>query len=281
MQNNRLLFLITEAEFLKNRHDFFLDILRANFIIDIKVILKSWEKEFFETPFNSKKYRATIFWGDIPDTKLVNLIKTANPVFCPMADCVRTKKLAWWYRIRRCKIICFSKTLSNFLNKHDFYLKNYEYWASLDEKQAKFPKILSETRALNIYVDSEITEKNQKTIDKLFKFQKYKIQECVKENTHLYLSLKENAGLDREFFRAQSLGIVPVANTNFGLGDYIEDKKTGYKYRADLPLYIDFRDLFEVRELMLKTIKINSVRAKVQRKNIIKFILQKNSSYNF
>lgn len=279
--DKRLLFLITEAEFLKNRHDFFLDILREKFIVDIKVILKSWEKEFFETPFNSKKYRATVFWGDIPDTKLVNLIQTSNPIFCPMADCVRTKKLAWWYRIRRCKVICFSKTLGKFLKKHDFYLINYEYWAQLGQKIAKFPKILSETRALNVYVDSEITEKNQKIIDKLFKFQKYNIHDKVKDNTHLYLSLKENAGLDKEFFEAQKLGVVPIANTNFGLGDYIEDKKSGYKYRADLPLYIDFGGLFEVREFMMKTIVINSVRAKVHRKNIIKFILQKNSTYNF
>ncbi len=279
--NNRLLFLVTEEEFLKNRHDFFLNILREKFIIDIKIILKSWEKEFFNTPFNSKKYRATVFWGDLPDTKMVNLIETSNPVFCPMADCIRTKKLAWWYRLRRLKVICFSKTLANFLAKHDFYLKNYEYWVELSDKLAKFPKALSEMRALNVYVDSGLNDKNKKIIDKLFKFQKYKLHDKIAQNTHLYLSLQENAGLDKEFFKAQSMGIVPIANTNFGLGDYIEDKKSGYKFRQDLPLYIDFRALFEIREYMMKTININSVRSRVQRKNIIKFILQKNSSYNF
>ena len=43
--------------------------------------------------------------------------------------------------------------------------------------ECNLPKNISDVRPLNIYLDDEITEKNQQIIDKIFKFQKYKIHE--------------------------------------------------------------------------------------------------------
>lgn len=278
MQNNRLLFLITEAEFLKNRHDFFLEILRGEFLIDIKIILKSWEKEFFETPFNSKKYGAVIVWGEIFDTKLANNVVQKNLIFVPMSDCIHTKKLVWWFRIRNFKTICFSKQLSDTLIKHTFRLMNFFYLEDMEEKTVSLPKNLSEARPLNVYVDEKITEKNEQIINKIFKFQKYKIHERIKENTHIYLSLKKYSGLDKDFIYAISKGIVPIVPNSHNFNDYVIHNKTGYMYRFDLPLYIDFSNIKEVQENMIKFNKINYVKWRVKSKKIGKFIKEKNRS---
>lgn len=278
MQNKRLLFVITEAEFLKNRHDFFLDILRAEFLIDIKVILKDWEKEFFETPFNSRKYRGTIFWGEIFDTKLANNLIQKNAIFVPMSDCIHTKKLVWWFRIRNFKTICFSKQLSDTLTKHGFRLLNLFYVKKIGEKVTSLPKNLSEVRPLNVYINDEITAKNKHIIDKLFKFQKYKIHKNIKENTHIYLSLKKYSGIDRDFILAISKGIIPIVPNSHNLNDYVIHNKTGYVYRFDLPLYIDFSNIKEVQENLIKFNNIDYVKWRVKSKKIAKFIKEKNRS---
>ena len=278
MQNKRILFLITEAEFLKNRHDFFLNILRAEFLIDIKNILKDWENEFFNTSFNCKKYCAVIVWGEIFDTKLANNIIQKNVIFVPMSDCIHTKKLVWWFRIRNFKTICFSKQLSDILIKHGFRLLYMHYLKEMENKVVNLPKKLSDVRPLNVYIDDEMTPKNEQIISKIFKFQKYKLHEKIKENTHIYLSLKKYSGLDKDFIDAISKGIIPIVPNSHNLNDYVIHNKTGYVYRYDLPLYIDFLNIKEVQENLIKHSSINSIKWKVKSKKILKFIKEKNHS---
>ncbi|MBR1976677.1 hypothetical protein IKA15_00175 [bacterium] len=270
--------MITEGEFLKNRHDFFLNILREDFIVDIKIILKSWEKEFFDTPFNSKKYCAVVVWGEIFDTKSANNLIQKNAIFVPMSDCIHTKKLVWWFRIRNFKTICFSKQLADTLLKHGFRLSNFYYVEKTEEKIINLPKNLSEVRPLNVYIDDKITLKNEHIINKIFKFQKYKIHEKIKDNTHVYLSLKKYSGLDREFIKAISKGIIPIVPNSHNLNDYVLHNKTGYIYRYDLPLYIDFSNIKETQENLIKFNNINHVKWKVKSKKIAKFIKEKNHS---
>ncbi len=275
---NTILFIIKEDEYLKFRHEFFCEILRKSFKLTTLVILKDWRREFLDTPFNSKKYKATIIWGEIFDTKLLSEIKTSNFIFVPMADCIHMKKLVWWFRLRNFKTICFSKRLSEALLKHNFKLFNFLYVPNLNKNIVKLPKRISDKRALNVYINGEINPKTQKIIDKIFKFQKYNIHNKLQKNTHLYLSLNKYSGLDRDFLEAISMGIVPIAPNSYNLNDYVFHNKTGYLYKYDLPLFIDFSNINEVQTNLLNFVNVNSHRWKIKSKQIDGIIRLKNHS---
>lgn len=275
---NTILFIIKEDEYLKFRHEFFCEILRKSFKLTTLVILKDWKKEFLNTPFNSKKYKATIVWGEIFDTKLLNEIKTSNFIFIPMADFVHSKKLAWWFRLRNFKTICFSKRLSEALIKHNFRLFNFLYVPNSNKNIVKLPKKISEKKVLNVYVSGEINSKTQLILNKLFKFQKYNIHDKLQKNTHLYLSLNKYSGLDLDFLKAISMGVIPIVPNNYNLNDYVFHNKTGYLYKYDLPLFIDFSNINEIQANLLNFINVNSHRWKIKSKQVDGIIRLKNHS---
>lgn len=274
---NTILFIIKEDEYLKFRHEFFYEILKSYFKIMTLVVLKSWEKEFLNTPFNSKKYKATVIWGEIFDTKLLDKIKTSNFIYIPMSDCVHMKKLSWWFKLRNFKTICFSKQLSLALLEHKFNLVNFLYCPSVVKSIVKLPKRFK-YKPLNVYISGDINSKTQKIIDKIFKYQKYNIHNKIQKDTHLFLSLNKFSGLDVDFIKAISMGIIPIIPNSHNLNDYVVHNKTGYLYKYDLPLFIDFSNINTIQENLINFIKVNAIRWKIKSKEIPLFIKSRNHS---
>lgn len=272
---NTFLFVISEDRWNKKSHYFFTDYLSEFFRLEYLIILKSYEKEFLNTGLNCKKYKGVIFWGEIFNTNLVKNVKNMNIIFVPMMDYVHPKKLAWWYRLRQVKIICFTNFLHNQLSRHGFRTIHLQYYIKpavdtikqFDEKTLKKP--------LNVYTNTEITPKNQKIIDKLFKNTPYKVSGEINSNTHIFLSLNKFDGIENKMINAISSGLVLVGNNAPGFKDYVENNVSGFLYKMDLPLSIDFSNISEVQKKSIEKAKINAVKWTVYRKKLVDFLLKK------
>lgn len=268
---NSFLFVIPEERFKKKSHYFFTDYLSKFFRFDYLVVLKDFEKEFLETPFNSKDYDGIIFWGEIFDTRKLAKVKNKNIIFVPMMDWVHTKKLVWWYRLRSVKIICFTKFLFNQLLKHNFDVIHFQYY---DEASGE-PKagLWKPDEELNIFTgNEELTAKKTETLNKLFKNTPYKIHDEIKEDTHVFVSLNKFEGVEKELIEAVSSGLVLVGNAAPGISDYVQNNMNGYLYKIERPLSINFSNISTLRANSIEKNKIGATRWKVLRKKLIDFL---------
>jgi|GEM_PF-5784989 len=264
---DNFLFVIPEERFKKKSHYFFTDYLSKFFKLDYLVILKNFEKEFLDTPINSKDYDGVIFWGEIFDPRLLSRVKNKNIIFVPMMDWAHTKRLVWWYRLRSVKIICFTKFLFDRLLKHNFNVLHFQYY----EESEALPWELYEE--LNVFInEAPLTPQKTTTLNKLFKNTPYKIHRCIKEDTHVFVSLNKFEGVKKEMIKAISAGLVLVGNAAPGISDYVQNNMNGYLYKMELPLSIDFSNILTLRANSIEKTKIGATRWKVLRKKLIDFL---------
>lgn len=264
------LFVIPEERWKRKSHYFFTDYLSVFFKLDYLVILKSYEKEFLSTALNSNCYDGIIFWGEIFDTKLIKDIVNKNIIFVPMMDYVHTKKLAWWYRLRSCKIICFTNYLFQELKKHQFKVLPLKY-CEKSENIFRFGR----EKCLNVFINSEIVPENKNIIEKIFKKNPINFHKKIQKDTHIYLSLKKYDDIEKEMMKALSMGKVLVGNKTPTMSEYVKHNENGYLYRKDLPLSINFSNLVEIQKKSIENVEVRASQWEDEKKKLIDFLLKK------
>lgn len=268
------LFVTTEECWNKKSHYFFSDYISEFFKLDYLIILKSYEKEFLNTPLNSNKYAGIIFWGEIFDTKLIKKVINKNITFIPMMNYIHPKKLAWWYRIRGIKILCLTNFLHKQLQKHQFNTIHLKYYENPQEKIKYFNANEVQKRPLKVFINPIPNRKTAGIALKVLKNCHYTFADKLNENTDIYLSLEKYNGLEKEMMTALSMGKIIIGNNTPTMNEYIKHNTNGFLYRYNLPLSVDFSKIVDIQKNLIENVKIGAVKWQVHRKKIPAFLLK-------
>jgi len=311
MNNRKILFIAHPYHQKTKSCDFLVDYLKEFYEIELLYYESQTLKNDFDCSKIDNDYFAIIFWQNAPSKKVLNKIKHDNILFFPMYDAVKDwkSKLGKWNNFKDIKIVSFSSTLHNKLQKWGFNSIYVQYFI---EPKAFFPGASDE-----VFFWQRRTKDNINTLKKVFKNITPKIhihcavdpsesfiaaspQDETKYNVTyskwfdskdemadvikqkgIYIAPRRYEGIGMSFLEAMAMGKAVVANNKPTMNEYIQDGVTGYLCNFSNPKAIDFKNIEQVQKNTYEYAKAGYQSWLESRKSIVDFIEQKNQNHSY
>jgi len=218
---------------------------------------------------NEGNYDAIVFFQLIPRAD-VERIKCENITFCPMYDGCDINDYKFWYEVRRCKILNFSKTVHDALNIHGMSQHLVKYYpepkhavssgAEMDgaffwqRRQAinwgTIKSLIGNESIGPIHIHRAVDPGEYFTNPTHYEESRYGItysdwfetrDEYLSKvlSRKLYFSPRPREGIGLSFLEAMALGRAVVAPNCATMNEYIQDYENGYLYNLDNPSMLD------------------------------------------
>lgn len=287
---------------------FIIELLKKKYEVEI-VYDESWETgEEPDVSFIDESYTAVIFWQNI-SLSMISSIKCSNIIFFPMYDAVWEKGNDYWYNFQNTKIVCFSQTLYNKLNKLSlntmyiqFFPKTIHYkeqteksiffWQRRSEitwntvKELFQHEIVSSVhihKAVDPFQDFiQPTKEEEQLYNITFsdwfdtKDDYYKIM----NSKSIYIAPRLYEGIGFSFLEAMAMGMVVIAANNPTMNEYIVHGENGFLFDIKEPKPIKIEDLSKIQRNAYETVRKGREKWEQDQYMIIDFI-EKPIIYNY
>jgi len=266
----RLLYIGHSYHVKTNSTGFLLDLLRTRFSVDVMTD-DAWaggERPDVAT-INAGNYDAVVFFQLIPRAELAR-IKCDNITFCPMYDGCDINDYEYWYDVRRCKILNFSRLVHDTLAKYGMnqHLTQYYpepkhsvtsgadvdgafFWQRREAiNWATIKSLIGNESIGPIHIHRAVDPGESFMSPTSFEELRYGItysdwfetrEEYLAKvlSRKLYFSPRPREGIGLSFLEAMALGRAVVAPNCATMNEYIRDGENGYLYDVDNPSMLD------------------------------------------
>ncbi|MBR1617327.1 hypothetical protein IJ670_04175, partial [bacterium] len=144
MNKENLLFIDHSYHQKTKSSKFFQDFLKDYFNVEI-IYDDGWKKNNKNQLKleNLDKYSNIILFQNLPNRSILEQIQNKNVIFVPMYDEVQNWDYFKWQKVKNFKILCFSKTIYELLDKYNFNTFYIQYFIqskdfSIGEKNSCF-----------------------------------------------------------------------------------------------------------------------------------------------
>ena len=305
----KLLFVDHDYHKKTKSSDFFRKILKKNFLLQDYWVDKklNLDKKIYE-------YENIFFWQIFPPLKILRKLKNKNITWAPMYDSpMYPTGYSWllWIIVKfyNIKIITFSKAITNqILNKKIRYidLRYFEKSKKISYKKNKKIKILFWDRN-EIKFKNWIDKFNLDHVEKIYylkiensksvKFKDKEIQKKVlyinkkfsKNNNHfrnlikktdVFICPREKEGIGLAMIEALSYGKYLIAKNDNTMSEYINNKKVGSFFNANLSRNDIFRNIKKYSNYRTRYNTNGHNKYLKKEKKIVSFVSQKQNYLN-
>ena len=262
----RAAFVGVESHFVYTRSSqFFVDLLRET-IGHVQAFASDWR--WIHLPLR-RHWDLVVFWQHFPEPWEVDALNADNIALVPMYDnCPREE--AFWNQYKKCKVLCFSRTLGNLLrgfglnvltvqffppvpseavNWEDDGFKAF-FWPRKEEvswaqvRPLLAPEELSE---VHLHVTNNLSEVRlgiTEEEERVFNISTSTWFDSAADYRNLlcrhqvFLAPRREEGIGLSFLEALSMGMAVIAPNNPTMKEYIRSGINGYLYDPDHPMRI-------------------------------------------
>ncbi len=253
--------------------EFFIDFLKEYYDVTVH-FNNTWETgDVYNINLVTNDYDIVIFWQLIPSIDIFKDLKHKNIIFFPMYDGV-SRDFNWWYQYKNIKIVSFSKTLHNLLEKWGFnsfyiqyFIKPQEYNPIINNEVFLWQRRenINVTTVLRLFENKDIKLHVHKALDPEHNFtqptkereRKYNItystwfdtkeemQNLIKSKT-FYIAPREEEGIGMTFLEAMAMGKIVIANNKPTMNEYIKDGYNGFLFDLKNPKPIEIKNIEQI-----------------------------------
>ena len=263
----KLLFIDLDVHRKTGSADFFVELLRREFAVDICYVASRYDRRM-PTRKEVQCYDAIIFWQVTPsNARARSYCKPA--IYIPMFDAETFNKPRWIRnRLQGGKVICFCEKEAEFLEKLGFLPLRIKYYAPCRPRASGSPRkvflwdrnLRSLNLVKNLFHHSDIDEfvircdpnkSNTIPADDISRFHirfissdRFLTQEeyfDMFSDCGIYIAPRLLEGIGMSFLEAMSFGKCVIAHNDATMNEYIKDGVTGFliDYKGNQRHYID------------------------------------------
>ena len=279
---------------------FLIDYLKEFFEVEV-ILDESWlGKPYPDLSFIDESYVGVIFFQLLPSKEILDDINNENIIYFPMYDMSGRLEHSYWNNCRNLKIINFSRTLHNKLDKwglKSMYVQYFPklrdfipgkkdetfFWQRLTMININLLEKVFGSQKLKMHMHKAI-DPDQNFIDPTEEQEKkYQInyskwfdtreemQDVFKEKG-IYVAPREYEGIGMSFLEAMAMGKAVISVDNPTMNEYIRHGENGYLFDLKNPKEIDLSKIEEVQKNTYKYMQEGYEKWSKDREKIIKFI---------
>ena len=281
-------------------NSFIIELLKQKYNVEL-LFDESWlTGEEPDTSFIDESYHAVVFWQNV-SVNMLSSIKCNNVIFFPMYDAVYDQGDDYWYNYRNLKIVCFSHTLHEKLNKLSFNTMYIQYFPEcgilqeLDELsiffwQRRFEITWNTVKELfykedikSIHIHKAVDPsqefvKPSETDEKIYNitysdwFETKQDYYNVMKSKSIYIAPRSYEGIGFSFLEAMAMGKVVVAADNPTMNEYITHGKNGFLFNVKKPMPIEINDIKEIQKNAYYTVLNGRKKWEEKKHQILDFV---------
>lgn len=255
--------------------NFFLDLLKDKYTIDIYYDTKWQDKKVFDfDSLNNEEYHAIIFWQINYNIKYIRNLKCKNIIYIPMYDDFISNTFTpfYWKQFNSVKFISFSKTLHDYLTAKGLDSFHVQYFAEIKQNIKKIytesltaffwyriekinwetiKKFITPSSFKKIYIQNHPDPNQKKLQISKEDIEKYNIEIIdwfdskeeyinIIKSIDVYFTPRIYEGIGLSFLEVMSYGKYIVAFDKPTMNEYIMHNKNGFLYHNKTNKKIDF-----------------------------------------
>lgn len=279
--------------------DFLIEYLKQFYEVEI-LLDESWQgKPFPDLSFVDNSYFAVIFFQSIPSKKVVRSIDNKNIIFFPMYDAIR-HNFSFWCGYYDLKIVNFSKTLHNKLNKWGFdsmYVQYFPkpiefnpgnaneafFWQRLTRLNINQISTLLGHSKIRLHIhkatdpgqefqqpDDDQVSKLSITYSNWFKTRS-EMWELIKQKG-IFIAPRDFEGIGLSFLEAMSMGKAVIAVNNPTMNEYITHGFNGFLFNLKSPLPLDLSAIEQIQKNTYEFMENGHRQWETEKHKIVEFI---------